>query len=156
MEHDVPQIHGVGRFYFFLALVAGLLTFSSGLKWNIFYEITGILIPMPYLAALGAIIALLFGYMDKIEGKPNTWIINIYPLGFLISFISCYMFFNKLDFTSIDVRMAIGLVIITLLPGFGLLKLVQLLYNRKLEDAYWEAHDQRKREMGQPTVNDLL
>jgi hypothetical protein len=155
MEHDVPQIR-VGSLYFFLAIVTGLLTFSSGLRWNLFFELTGVLIPTVYVGTLGTLIALFLGYRDTIEGKPNIYITILYPLGFLISFISCYIFYNKLSFHSIEIRLAIGLVIITLLPGYGLIKLYQMIYNRKLEDKYWEQVDESRRAKGEPTLSDHL
>ena len=155
MEHDVPQIHGVGRYYFILGFITAILIKSCGLRWNYFYDMTGILIPAYINITLGIGIALIFGYYEKIEDKPNIYMMIFYPIGFLISFIICYLFLNSLV-SSIKIKLAIGLITISLLPGFGLIKLYQFLYNRKLEDKYWDDLDKMRREKGEPTLSDHL
>jgi hypothetical protein len=143
MERDIPEIR-VGRYYFYLALVTAILLLSSGFKWNFLLEITGIYIPIIYLVIFGLSIAILFGFLDKVLGKTNIFVLIIYPIGFLISFAVVYLTFNFLNFESVKRIEIYTIVFISILPGFGLLKIFQHFYNNKLEDKYWDEIERNK------------
>ncbi len=92
MERNIPQIGGVGRFYPALALVTFLLVSSSGEKWNMLYEIFGVMLPLLWVILFGVFVAITLGWFDKIEGKTNYLVIFIYALGFLMSYGIAYWF----------------------------------------------------------------
>lgn len=141
-EHNVPEISGIARFFGVIPFLTILSIFSTGWRWNAFFNITGTMIPTLVVVIVSCIIMAVIGSFAKIDNKVNPTVIIAYISGYLFTFGISYYFFNNYV-TSIPQFAVIVLLFVLSLPGLGMLYFVQGAYNKKLHKKYWEEYEKK-------------
>lgn len=138
--HEAPQISGIARFFGVIPFLTILSVFSTGLRWNVLLDITGILLPTIVVVVIGCVIMAVVGSFARIGNKISPFVVAAYIIGYLISFAIAYFFFN-MYVSSIPQFAAIIMLFIFSIPGIGLLYFVQSRYNKKLHKEYWDNYE---------------